>query len=56
MEDSWLSVEEIGEYLGVKRDTVYRWITEKNMPVTLCVRIDFADFQFQEKWRKKDNR
>jgi excisionase family DNA binding protein len=32
MEDRWLSVDEIGDYLGVKRDTVYKWISEKNMP------------------------
>ena len=32
MEDRWLSVDEIGEYLGIKRDTVYKWIAEKNMP------------------------
>lgn len=32
MEDRWLSVEEICEYLGVKRDTVYKWINEKSMP------------------------
>lgn len=32
MEDRWLSVDEIGTYLGVKRDTVYKWISEKAMP------------------------
>ena len=32
MEDRWLSVEEIGIYLGVKRDTVYSWISDKKMP------------------------
>jgi excisionase family DNA binding protein len=32
MEDRWLSVDEIGAYLGVKRDTVYKWISEKAMP------------------------
>jgi excisionase family DNA binding protein len=32
MEDRWLSVDEIGAYLGIKRDTVYKWITEKQMP------------------------
>jgi excisionase family DNA binding protein len=32
MEERWLSVDEIGEYLGIKRDTVYKWIAEKNMP------------------------
>lgn len=32
MEDRWLSVDEIGDYLGVKRDTVYKWISDKGMP------------------------
>ncbi|HBT77000.1 MAG TPA: transcriptional regulator [Planctomycetaceae bacterium] len=32
MEDRWLSVDEAAAYLGVKRNTVYRWITDKNMP------------------------
>ncbi len=32
MEDRWYSVDEIAEYLGIKRDTVYKWIKEKNMP------------------------
>ncbi len=39
MEDRWLSVEEIGEYLGIKRDTVYRWINEKNMPASKVGRL-----------------
>ncbi len=32
MEDRWLSVDEIGDYLGVKRDTIYKWISVKAMP------------------------
>ncbi|HBT77566.1 MAG TPA: transcriptional regulator [Planctomycetaceae bacterium] len=32
MEDRWLSVDEVAVYLGVKRSTVYRWITDKRMP------------------------
>jgi predicted DNA-binding transcriptional regulator AlpA len=32
MADRWLSVEEIAEYLGVSRDTVYKWIAKKDMP------------------------
>lgn len=32
MEDRWLSVDEIGTYLDVKRDTVYKCINEKGMP------------------------
>ncbi|RMF45115.1 MAG: DNA-binding protein [Deltaproteobacteria bacterium] len=32
VEDRWLSVDEIALYLGVKRDTVYKWIDRKQMP------------------------
>lgn len=31
-EDRWLSVDEIGKYLGVSSDTVYRWIDKHAMP------------------------
>lgn len=32
MEDRWLSVNEIARYLGIKRDTVYKWIDRRRMP------------------------
>lgn len=32
MDERWLSVEEIAEYLGVSKDTVYTWIGTKSMP------------------------
>ncbi len=38
MEDRWLSVDEIGDYLGVKRDTVYKWI-KKGMPANKIGRL-----------------
>jgi excisionase family DNA binding protein len=30
--DRWLSVDEIASYLGIKRDTVCKWIERKHMP------------------------
>jgi len=32
MTDRWLSVEEIAEYLGVSKDTVYSRVTSGNIP------------------------
>ena len=32
MSDRWLSVAEICTYLGIKRDTVYKWISKKQLP------------------------
>ena len=32
MAERWLSVVEIAEHLGVKKDTVYKWVARKRMP------------------------
>jgi len=32
MEERWLSVDDIAEYLGVTRDTIYTWVASKGMP------------------------
>jgi Helix-turn-helix domain len=32
MPDRWISVEEVAEYLGVSKDTIYGWIAKKEMP------------------------
>jgi len=39
IEDRWLSVEEIAAYLGVKRDTIYKWIERKSMPAKKVGRL-----------------
>ena len=31
-EEKWLSVEQVADYLGVKPDTVYTWISKKGLP------------------------
>jgi excisionase family DNA binding protein len=50
MEDRWLSVDEIAEYLGVKRDTIYKWIIERQMPAHKIGRLwKFKKYQV-DKW------
>lgn len=34
MEDKWLTVEDICKYLHATRDTVYKWIEQKDMPAS----------------------
>lgn len=31
-EEKWLSLEEIAEYLQVRRESLYRWMVSKKMP------------------------
>jgi excisionase family DNA binding protein len=37
--DRWLSVDEIAGYLGVKRDTVYKWIERRKLPAHKAGRL-----------------
>jgi excisionase family DNA binding protein len=30
--EPWLSADEVASHLGVSKDTVYSWITDKQMP------------------------
>ena len=30
--EPWVSVDQIAEHLGVKRDSIYRWIDRKGLP------------------------
>ncbi|NYT63373.1 helix-turn-helix domain-containing protein [Alcaligenaceae bacterium] len=32
MPNRWLSVEQIAQHLGVSKDTVYTWISTREMP------------------------
>jgi excisionase family DNA binding protein len=32
MDERWLSLAEIAAYLGVSKDTVYRWLDLRHMP------------------------
>ncbi|OHD59800.1 MAG: transcriptional regulator [Spirochaetes bacterium GWF1_41_5] len=32
IKDRWLSVDEIAAYLGLKRDTVYKWLDKGHIP------------------------
>lgn len=50
MEERWLSVDEIAVYLGIKRDTVYKWISEKNMPAHRIGRLWKFNKQEVDEW------
>ncbi len=50
MEDRWLSVDEIAAYLGVKRDTVYSWISNKDLPAHRMGRLWKFKRQEVDEW------
>ena len=50
MAERWVSIDEISEHLGVKKDTIYKWVARKKMPAHKVGRL--LKFQIREvdKW------
>lgn len=50
MTERWLSVGEIAEHLGVKKDTIYKWVRTTDIPSHKIGRL--VKFQIKEvdKW------
>lgn len=38
-ENRWFSVDEVAKHLGVKRDTLYKWIQRKELPARKVGRL-----------------
>ena len=55
MSDRWLSVAEICVYLGIKRDTVYKCISEKDMPAHRLGKLWQFKVSEVDGWVKKSN-
>lgn len=52
MNNRWLSVDEISLYLGVKRDTIYKWINERGMPAHKVGRLWKFKMNEVDQWIK----
>ena len=53
MEDRLLSVEDVRLYLGVNRDTVYKWVNEKGLPALKIGRLWKFRKADVDEWVKK---
>ena len=51
-QDRWLSVEEIAVHLGIKKDTVYKWVAKKHMPAHKVGRLWKFDKAEIDTWVK----
>jgi excisionase family DNA binding protein len=53
MEEKLLSVENVCEYLGIGRDTIYKWIATKSLPAYRLGRRWKFKKKEVDKWIKK---
>lgn len=52
-EGRWFSVDEVAEHLGVKRDTIYKWIERKNLPAHKVGKLWKFDLTEVDMWVRK---
>ena len=55
MNDRYLSVAEICTYLGIKKDTVYKWISEKKLPAHRVGKLWKFKISEVDEWVTKDS-
>ncbi|MDD5677043.1 MAG: helix-turn-helix domain-containing protein [Kiritimatiellae bacterium] len=48
--ESWVSLEDIAEHLGVSMDTVHRWIRNRKMPAHQVGRLWKFKISHVDKW------
>jgi excisionase family DNA binding protein len=53
MATRWLSAEEIAQHLGVKQDTIYKWITRKKLPAHKVGRLWKFQTREVDAWVKR---
>ena len=56
MEDPWVSVEQISTHLGVKPDTVYKWIDRHKLPAHKVGRLWKFKISEVDDWVRSDAR
>ena len=56
MNDRYLSVAEICTYLGIKRDTVYKWISKKQLPAHRIGKLWKFKMAEADEWVKNEDK
>lgn len=49
-QEKWVSVSELADYLGVCKDTIYTWLSDKNMPAIKAGRLWKFKISVVESW------
>ena len=52
MEKRLINIKELSEMIGVKNDTLYRWVSQKRIPYVKAGRLTKFDLEAIDEWIK----
>jgi excisionase family DNA binding protein len=52
-EERWVDVEEVSKHLGVRRESIYRWIESKEFPAHRAGRLFRFKLSEVDEWMRK---
>ena len=55
MERRYLNVEELSQYIGVKKNTIYNWVSQRRIPFIKCGRLTKFDIKAIDRWMAESN-
>lgn len=54
-EERWVGVDDVAAHLGVAKDSVYRWIGQRNLPAHRVGRLFRFKLSEIDEWVRQDN-
>lgn len=55
IEDPWIEVEEVASHLGVRKESIYRWIDKKGLPAHRAGRLLRFKLSEVDEWMRKND-
>ena len=55
MEKRYLNAEELSQYIGVKKSTIYNWVSQRRIPFIKCGRLTKFDIKAIDRWMAESN-
>ena len=55
MKKRLLDIKELSEYLGLKKHTIYTWVSQRRIPFVKCGRLTKFDMESIDNWIKENS-
>ncbi len=55
MDKRLIDINELSEYIGMSRNTIYSWVSQRKIPFVKCGRLTKFDLQRIDEWIEENS-